>query len=161
MGSAIYLLAVLTEQGRGVERDVVRAAELLQEAAEKGHRVAQVRWGLKLMAGNEVAEDAAAGELWLRRANRAFYAEAAALVGDLYVRSGSLPPNYAEAAIWYRRAAEIGHGAAARALGSLYLLGAGVPQDEEEAARWLRLSTEAGDPASQVELAKLRADPRS
>jgi TPR repeat protein len=155
LGSAIYLLAVLTEQGRGVERDVVRAAELLQEAAEKGHRVAQVRWGLKLMAGNEVAEDAAAGESWLRRAAHAGDAEAAALVGDLYVRSGSLPPNYAEAAIWYRRAAEIGHGAAARALGSLYLLGAGVPQDEEEAARWLRLSTEAGDPASQVELANL------
>ena len=154
LGSAIYLLAVLTEHGRGVERDAVRAAQLLQEAAEKGHRVAQVRWGLKLMEGSDVAKDVAAGK-WLRRAAHGGDAEAAALVGDLYVRSGALPPNYAEAAMWYQRAAEMGHAAAARALGSLYLLGAGVTQDEEEAARWLRLSAEAGDTASQVELANL------
>lgn len=115
-----------------------------QEAAEKGHRVAQVRWGLKLMQGQDVDQDPAAGEAWLRRAAHPRDAEAAALVGDLYVRSGSLPPNYAEAASWYRRAAEAGHAAAARALGPLYLLGAGVNQDDEEAARWLRASAAAG-----------------
>jgi uncharacterized protein len=151
LGSAIYLLAVLTEQGRGVERDVARAAQLLQEAAEKRHRIAQLRWGLKLMEVRDVAKDTAAGESWLRRAAHAGDTEAAAVVGDIYVRSGSLPPNYAEAAIWYRRAAEAGHPAAARALGSLF----GVTQDEEEAARWLRLSAEAGDTASQVDLANL------
>jgi TPR repeat protein len=82
-------------------------------------------------------------------------AQAAQLVGDLYVRSGSLPPNYTEAAKWYRRAAEAGHQAAARALGSLYLTGAGLPQDAEEAARWLGAAAEVGDPASQVDLANL------
>jgi len=122
LASAIYLLAVLTEQGRGVERDAARAVKLLQEAAEKGHRIAQVRWGLKLMEGQAVVKDAAAGESWLRRAAHAGEAEAAALVGDIYVRNSSLPPNYAEAAIWYQRAAEAGHAGAARALGSLYLL---------------------------------------
>ena len=55
--------------------------------------------------------------------------DAAALVGDLYVRNGRLPPIYTEAAGWYRRAAEGGHIAAARALGSLYLTGAGVAAD--------------------------------
>jgi len=119
LASAIYLLAVITEQGRGVERDATRGAQLLQEAAEKGHRVAQVRWGLKLIEGREIAQDPSAGEAWLRRAAHAGDAEAAALVGDLYARSGSLPPNYAEAAIWYRRAAEMGHAAAARAWVSL------------------------------------------
>ena len=60
------------------------------------------------MEGRDVAQDLGHGESWLRRAAHAGDAEAAALVGDLYVRRW-LPPNYAEAADWYRRAAEAGH----------------------------------------------------
>ena len=93
-----------------------------------------------------------AGESWLRRAALAGDARAATLVAKLYVQSGPLPPNYAEAATWYRRAAEAGDRAAARALGSLYLTGAGVPRDSEEAACWLRSSAEAGDRAAQADL---------
>ena len=78
-------------------------------------------------------------------------------MGDIYVRTGPLPPNYSEAAMWYRRAADAGHPAAARALGSLYLTGAGVSQDDNEAARWLSVSAAAGDPGSQVDLANLAA----
>ena len=155
LGSAVYLLAVLTEDGRGVECDPARAAQLFREAAEKGHCAAWVRWGLKLIEGRDVELDLVAGEGWLRKAAHAGSPEAAALVGDLYVRSGPLPPNYTEAAMWYRRAAEAGHPAAARALGSLYLMGAGVPKDDEEAARWLRLAAAVGDAKSQVDLANL------
>ena len=153
--TAIYLLAVLTEQGLGVPRDPLAAAQLYRDAAEKGHRSAQVRWGLKLIEGDRIEQDRVTGESWLRRAALAGDPEAATLVGNLYVQSGPLPPNYAEAASWYRRAAEGGHKAAARALGSLYLTGAGVPQDNEEATRWLRVAAEAGDQASQVDLANL------
>src|ERR1700680_2994447 len=46
--TAIYLLAVLTEQGVGVERDPVVAAQLYCHAAERGQRSAQLRWGLAL-----------------------------------------------------------------------------------------------------------------
>ena len=115
----------------------MRAADLFRDAAEKGHRAAQVSWGLKLIEGRDVEQDLVAGESWLRRAAHAGDYEAAALVGDIYVRTGPLPPNYSEAAMWYRRAADAGHPAAARALGSLYLTGAGVSQDDNEAARWL------------------------
>jgi len=82
-----------------------------------------------------VERDPVAGESWLRRAALAGDAQAATLVGNLYVQSGPLPPNYAEAANWYRRAAEAGDRTAARALGSLYLTGAGVVRDGEEGAR--------------------------
>jgi len=151
--TALYLLAVLTEQEVGVTRDPAVAAELYHHAAERGQRSAQLRWGLALMEGRDVEQDLVLGESWLRRAALAGDPEAAALVGDLYVKNGRLPPNYAEAAGWYRRAAEAGHTAAARALGSLYLTGAGVVADPDEAARWLRVSGEAGNPASQVDLA--------
>src|SRR6202045_3918204 len=137
--TAIYLLAVLTEQGVGVARDPAVAAELYRHAAERGQRSAQLRWGLALMEGRDVEQDVVLGESWLRRAALAGDPDAAALVGDLYVRNGRLPPNYTEAAGWYRRAAEAGHIAAARALGSLYLTGAGVAADPDEAARWLRV----------------------
>jgi uncharacterized protein len=114
--------------------------------------------GTGVDGGRDVEQDLVLGESWLRRAALAGDPDAAALVGDLYVKNGLLPPNYTEAAGWYRRAAEAGHIAAARALGSLYLTGAGVAADPDEAARWLRVSGEAGDPASQVDLANLVLD---
>jgi TPR repeat protein len=156
--TAIYLLAALTEAGIGVARDPSVAVQLYRHAAERGHRAAQLRWGLALLDGREVEADPAAGETWLRRAALGGEAEAAALLGDLYARSGPLPPNYGEAANWYRRAAEAGHGAAARALGSLYLTGAGVGRDAAEAAHWLRLGGRAGDHAAQIDFANLVRD---
>jgi TPR repeat protein len=153
--TAIYLLGVITEQGVGVARDPKTSAKLYELAAERGHRSAQLRWGLALMEGTDIDQDLVAGESWLRRAALAGDPEAATLIGNFYVRNGPLPPNYTEAANWYRRAAEAGHQVAARALGSLYLTGAGVPQDDQAAVQWLRVAAEAGDPSSVVDLANL------
>jgi TPR repeat protein len=153
--TAIYLLGEVIEHGKGVSCDPVLAAQHYRDAAEQGHRPAQVKWGLALIEGRHVVQNFVAGESWLRRAALSGDPRAAALVGDLYVRGSPLPPNYVEAASWYRRAAEAGDGYAARALGSMYLTGAGVAQDDQEAARWLRVSAEAGDQAAQVDLAKL------
>jgi TPR repeat protein len=155
LATALYLLGEATETGVGADRDPALAAEYYRQAAEKGHRRAQVKWGVSLIEGRYVAQDAVGGESWLRRAALAGDSQAAALVGNLYARSGPLPPNYAEAASWYRRAAEGGDRTAARALGSLYLTGAGVAQDDQEAARWLRLCAEAGDQGAQAELGNL------
>ncbi len=153
--TAIYLLGVMTEFAVGIERDLEAAARLYKQAAEKGVRSGQARWGLALMEGRGVARDPTTGESWLRRAGNAGDGEAAALVGDLYAKGGELPPNYAEAAIWYERAAEAGHSAAARALGLLYLTGGGVARDPDDAARWFRRSAELGNRASQADLANL------
>lgn len=152
--TAIYLLATLTEQGFGVPRDPAAAMQLYRKAAERGLREAQFRWGRALIDGRHVEPNSIEGESWLRKAALAGDVEAAAMVGDLNIKSKK-PPNYLEAANWYRRAAEAGHKNAAHALGSLYLTGAGVAEDKDEAARWLRISAEAGNPASQIDLANL------
>ena len=81
--AAIYLLAVLTEQGIGVRRDPAAAAQLYRHAAEQGQRTAQLRWGLALIEGRDVEQNPVEGESWLRRAALAGDPEAAALVGDL------------------------------------------------------------------------------
>jgi TPR repeat protein len=93
LATAIYLLAMLTENGVGVAPDRRAAAQLYRKAAEKGHRDAQVRWGLKLLEGRDVDPDRVEGESWLRRGALAGDPEAAVRVGDLYAQSGPLPPN--------------------------------------------------------------------
>jgi TPR repeat protein len=60
--TAIYLLGVLTEHGTGVPRDPLLAAEYYRDAAEKGHRPAQVKWGLALIEGRHVDQDLVAGD---------------------------------------------------------------------------------------------------
>ena len=152
--SAIYLLAVLTERGSGVTKDSAGAAELFHQAAERGLRDAQFRWGKILVDGIDIPANPIEGERWLRKAALAGDIDAAALVGDLCVKNQK-PPNYIEAVNWYRLAAEAGHKEAARALGSLYLTGAGVAEDKEEAARWLRLAAETGDEKAQVDFANV------
>ncbi|WP_246678807.1 hypothetical protein [Mesorhizobium sp. B2-4-17] len=62
--TATYLLAVLTEHGLGVTRDMAAAAQLYQAAAENGLPSAQFRLGLALIDGALVDQDVAAGEAW-------------------------------------------------------------------------------------------------
>ncbi|WP_292451830.1 tetratricopeptide repeat protein, partial [Mesorhizobium sp.] len=99
MPTAIYLLAILTEHGRGVAGDIAGAARLYQSAAEKGLPAAQFRLGLALIDGSLGDQDPVTGEAWIRRAALAGNVEAANLLGDRNVKSR--PPDFSEAAIWY------------------------------------------------------------
>ena len=151
----LYLLGVMSDVGTGVERDQVKAVQLYKQAAEKGLRPAQARYGLALLEGRAIGRNAVTGETWLRRAALAGDPEASALLGDLYARGGELPPNFVEAADWYLRSAEGGHAVSARALATLYMTSMGVPRDQEKAAYWLRISGESGDRAARADLGNL------
>jgi TPR repeat protein len=149
--SAHYLLGIIAEG----DQDFPAAAEHYRVGAELGLHPAELRYGVVLLIGRGVKEDAINGESWLRRAGLAGEAQAAAIVGDLYASSGPLPPNYFEAAIWFRRAAEAGHSGAARALGQLHLRGAGVTRDPQEAALWFRQAAAQDDDGAMADLAQL------
>ena len=152
----LYLMGTLHESGTGVPQDPAAAAAFHRQAAERGLRSAQARWGRALLDGyGGIRRDPVGGESWLRRAALAGDADAAVTVGELYAKGGELPPNYAEAALWFTRAAEAGHAGGARALGMLYLTGAGVARDPDEAARWLRRSAEGGLVSARGALANL------
>ncbi len=158
LSSAMYLYGMVLDRGvpNCLEQDRAAAAAFYRQAAEKGHRSAQARWGYALMNGTGTDRNPVEGESWLRRAALGGDPEAAAMVGDLYAKGGGqLPPNYAEAAMWFRRAMEAGHKGAARALGMLHLTGAGVPRDQEEAARLFRVSADGGNAHSRVDLGNL------
>ena len=62
---------------------------MFRQAAEKGNRPSQARWGMALMEGDGVPANPVEGESWLRRAALAGDPEAAAVVGDLYAKGGT------------------------------------------------------------------------
>lgn len=150
IAAAHYVLGTLEARSDSM---LAMAVAHYRTAAELGHRAAQFRYGLALLNGRGVAADPQDGETWLRRAALGGDALAAAVVGDLYARTGPLPPNYCEAGMWFQRAAEAGHAGAARALGQLYLRGSGFGADPETAVRWLRMAAEAGEAEAAYDLA--------
>jgi hypothetical protein len=152
IAAAHYILGALADVPDATEAAVTAAIEHYRAAAERGHRAGQFRYGLALLHGHGARPDPQAGESWLRRAALGGEALAAATVGDLYARTGPVPPNYCEAGMWFQRAAEAGHAGAARALGQLYLRGSGFGADPETAVRWLRLAAEAGEAEAAYDL---------
>jgi uncharacterized protein len=150
--AAHFVLGVLGEQSRSSADDLAAATAHYHEAALRGHRAAQFRYGIALMNGRGVDRDTLNGETWLRRAGLAGELDAAAMVGDLYSRQGELPPNFCEAAMWFQRAAEAGHVGAARALGQLCVIGGGFGSDPVTAAHWLRVAATEGDMLAAHEL---------
>lgn len=143
--AAHYTLGLLDDSPGSTEDTQAEAAAHYRAGAALGHRGAQFRYGVALLAGRGVPRDPQDGKSWLRRAALGGERGAAVIVGDLYARVGLLPPNYCEAGIWFQRAADGGHPGAARALGQLYLRGDGFGADPPTAVRWLRIAAEAGD----------------
>jgi uncharacterized protein len=150
--AAHFVLGVLDELADAGGSQLAAAAAHYHEAAERGHRAAQFRYGLALMHGRGIERNTLYGETWLRRAGLAGDRDAAAMVGDLYSRTGELPPNFCEAAMWFQRAAEAGHTGAARALGQLCVRGGGFGTDPVTAAHWLRVAANEGDTVAAYEL---------
>jgi TPR repeat protein len=153
--TAHYVLGIIHESGITGTPDFAVAAAHYRAAAERGHRQAELRYGIVLLVGRGVEQDVFSAESWLRRAGLAGEPQAAAMVGDLYSRASPLPANCFEAAIWFRRAAEAGHAGAARALAQLFSHGDALVHDLPEAARWLRVAAAQGDDGAMDELGRL------
>lgn len=73
---ALTRLAWLHEAGRGVPRDLARAAALFNAAAQRGDAEAQFALSVMLRTGAGIARDDEAARTWLVRAARAGYPEA-------------------------------------------------------------------------------------
>src|SRR3546814_13574662 len=65
---AQYKLALLYQYGRGVERDLAKAAELYRAAAEQGLAEAQHNLGYLYERGLGVGRNPAEAAVWYRRA---------------------------------------------------------------------------------------------
>jgi TPR repeat protein len=165
--TAIYLLAVLTEQGVGVTRDPAVAARLYGHAAERGQRSAQLRWGLALMEGRDVVQDLVLGESWLRR--RATGGALAAprrrggAGGPIHVRPDAVrrarrDPGSGSGTRLGRPRAAAGLREAQVALAGMLVNGRGGPRDTAAALELIEKAAVEGHSGAMFALGALHAD---
>jgi TPR repeat protein len=130
--------------------DPTRAADLFRRAAQLGHPLAALRYGLALYDGTGVRRDPAAGQSWLIYAEKSGVPEAALALGDMAVRTPAsrdkaVTEKAVKAAVtWYEAAANAGLASAQLKLANAYFAGAGVPRDPYQAAQWYERASNQG-----------------
>lgn len=139
--TARMLLAASFFEGRGVEKNIERAAELYQLAAKQGQRIAQYNLATMYESGKGVRQDLSQAQFWYAASAMRGYPQAQNALGALAYRGDGMPRNYAAAHRWWTRAARQGLPSAQYNLGLLSAQGRGVPQSNTEAYFWWLLSS--------------------
>ncbi len=148
---AMYTLGrAMDESAPPVAADATRAADLFRRAAERGHPMAALRYGLALSEGAGVKKDLPASHRWLVQAQENGVPEAALALGDIAVRMPMQRDKAANdkalkiAIAWYETAANGGVPSAQFKLANAYLGGVGVPRDPGQAQLWYNRAAQQG-----------------
>ena len=153
---ALYALGrALSDSSGQAIADPVRAADLFRRAAEKGHVLAGLRYGLALSEGNGVKRDPAAAQRWLMQAHQSGIPEAALAMADLAARTPASRDKAANEQVvksalsWYEMAARGGVPSAQFKLANAYFAGVGLPRDPVQAQQWYTRAAQQGLPQAQ------------
>ncbi len=153
---AMYTLGRALDEGtEQVPPDPVRAADLYRRAAEKGHALAGLRYGLALTEGFGVKRDVATGQRWLVQAQENGVPEAALALGDQIARTPASRDKAANertvqtAVSWYDVAAKGGVPSAQFKLANAYFAGVGIARDPAQAEYWYARAAQQGLPQAQ------------
>jgi TPR repeat protein len=143
-------------RGEGVPKDMAKAAEWWQEAAEQGNVSAQYSLGSMYHRGSFVGEhfvrDDAEAVLWWQKAAAQGHAGAQYDLGSMYRHGQWGSRDDVKAAEWYQKAADQGHAPAQYSLGFMYYRGEGVSRDAVKAVEWYRKAALQGDAGAQYNL---------
>jgi TPR repeat protein len=157
---ALYALGRMMEESDGTaQADPVRAADLYKRAAQQGHTLAALRYGLALAEGNGVRKDLVAAQPWLIYADKNGVPEASLAMGDLAASTAGMRDKAGSAKIlqtaltWYDSAAQAGVASAQFKLATAYLVGTGVARDQQQALRWYMRAAAQGLPVAEHALA--------
>jgi len=153
---ALYTLGrAMDESSEQTGPDPVRAADLYKRAAEKGHVLAGLRYGLALSEGIGIKRDIAAAQKWLVQARENGVPEAALAMGDMVARTPASRDKAANertvqtAVSWYEAAAQGGVPSAQFKLANAYFAGVGMPRDPAQALQWYSRAAAQGLPQAQ------------
>lgn len=153
---ALYALGRAMDDSAGQAlADPVRAADLYRRAAQLGHPIAAMRYGLALNEGSGVRKNPALAQQWLIYADKWGVPEAAMAMGDIAVRTPASRDKAANekavriAITWYEAAAQAGVPSAQFKLANAYFAGAGVARDPQQAQRWYERAAAQGQPEAQ------------
>lgn len=150
------------------------AFQLLQKAAEGGHRFAQVNLGVLFATGRGTdAKDPVQAVKWYREAatddddsdvesgsdaNHApGKAEACVNLGECYARGAGVEKSERQALGWFARATALGSNDGAYNLGQMYLEGSGTDRDVDRARKYLSQAAEADHPRALYSLGLLES----
>ncbi|XP_043946526.1 DAP3-binding cell death enhancer 1-like [Protopterus annectens] len=132
---AVYNAGVCYELGRGVVKDMIKAAAYYRCAAEAGHNLAQYRYAKYLLSPKheKLAEDVYKAVTLLQQAAKAGLPEAQAYLGVFYMK---LPyQNDVKAVQYLQLAARSGDTSSLYHLGLCYENGLGVQQNLQKALK--------------------------
>jgi TPR repeat protein len=147
-------LALMYQDGRGVERDYVKAREWWEKAAAKDWTTAMTGLGQLYQSGLGVEKDyVKARELYEKAAARGD-ARAMTRLGQLYAKGDGVPKDYAKAREWLEKASDKGEAQGIVTLAWLYQSGLGVEKDDAKAHELHEKAAARGDPYAQAQLDK-------
>ncbi|XP_072256696.1 death ligand signal enhancer [Pyxicephalus adspersus] len=149
---AQYNVAVCYEKGKGVAKDMSKAAEYYRLAASGGHQFAKYRYARYLLHSNS-GETQSALQLFLEAA-QAGVKEAQAYLGVFYSKESNFDPQ--KAARYFCMAAENGDIQSCYHLGVCYEKGFGVPASRLEAFRHYERAAKSGHKPAQQKLREMQ-----
>ena len=152
--AAQTLIAELYEQGLGIKRDTVKAAEWYQIAANSGNREAKFALAVKLLAGKDLKPDQERGFDLMKQAAEDGHPLAMYNYANHIISRRPTSAGYRQALPFLERAAEYRNGDAYYALSQIYREGLtdGI-QRPKIGREWLVRAAQAGIDTAQIDLA--------
>jgi TPR repeat protein/uncharacterized protein (UPF0335 family) len=165
--SALNDLAVLYENGDGVEANGAQAIELFKKAAQQGDPLAMYNLALHYRDGtNDVKRDVGQAAEWFAKSAESGSVSAMVELGDALINGRGQAQNPRRGLEWLQRAADAGSVRAKFLLGMTYLKGKicgcggedspnSQRQDPDLALLWFGRVAETGDSDAQAILARI------
>ncbi len=101
-------LGHMYQTGQGVTKDLKKAAEWYQKAADQGYAVAQSNLGLMYLDGQGVIKDLKKAAEWIQKAANQGNVNAQCSLGFMYKKGEGVPKDLKQAAEWFQKAADQG-----------------------------------------------------
>ena len=114
--SAMFMMSIMLDGGKGVEQDKTAGTNLCVRAAELGHAQAQYNMGVKCFEGEGVLKDMAKGVEWFKKAAAQGEPNSMYNLGIAHEFGYGVPINLDEAEYWYCQALERKYERAEKAL---------------------------------------------
>jgi serine/threonine protein kinase/TPR repeat protein len=155
---AQFRLGVMYEKGLGTNKDVLRAVQYYQSAANEGYAEAENLMGIFYATGTGgITEDDKQAVAWYQKAADQSFAKAEKNLGDMYFYGRGVDRDYKQALDWYGKAADQNVADAQYRLGYMYEKGLGVQQSNQDAIAQYKKAARNGSVEAQRALDHLNS----
>jgi serine/threonine protein kinase/TPR repeat protein len=155
---AQFRLGVMYEKGLGTNKDVLRAVQYYQSAANEGYAEAENLMGIFYATGTGgITEDDKQAVAWYQKAADQGFAKAEKNLGDMYFYGRGVDRDYTQAMAWYGKAADQNIADAQYRIGYMYEKGLGVAQSNQDAITQYKKAARNGSVEAQRALDHLNS----